>query len=216
MDAGILAVKRLDQAKQRLGSGFTPVERAEVARALLEDAFALCALSDGVRWWVVSDSSSVLQEATERGFQAVHDAGEGLNPALVRAVDAVLAGGADSVTVIPADIPLTRPGDIEVILETGATSEIVIVPAGDGGTNALYLTPPGLIEPLFGPRSLQAHLSAAEQGRLRCSVLPLERMALDIDTPEDIECLLAEAGSEQLSRAVRLLTRLRPPTAAET
>jgi 2-phospho-L-lactate guanylyltransferase len=216
MDAGILAVKRLDQAKQRLDALFSAAERAEVARALLTDAFQLITDTGALRWWVVSDDPEVLEEAARRGFDQVQDEGRGLNAALLRGVDSVVAAGADSVTILPADLPLAKPLDVEAILETGATSEMVIVPAGDGGTNALHLTPPDLIPPTFGPKSLQAHIKAADERRLRRSILPLERMALDIDTPEDVEELLEKAGEEETSDAVALLRRLRPTASART
>jgi 2-phospho-L-lactate guanylyltransferase len=214
MEAGILAVKRLDQAKSRLGPSFDSEERKQIARALMEDAFELCAAASSLTWWVVSDDASVLSEAEGEGFRTVRDEGVGLNEALTTALREVSAAGVESVTILPADVPLGRTEDIQEILDTGATSELVIVPAGDGGTNALYMRPPGLVIPLFGEKSLQAHLDAAEKAKLRCSVLPLPSLSLDIDTPEDVERLLE--GGPSPSRAVALLSRLRPEAPAET
>jgi 2-phospho-L-lactate guanylyltransferase len=214
MDAGLLAIKRSDQAKQRLSGSFTAAERSLVARAMQDDALALCAASTFLRWWVVSDDDEVLQRARDEGFEVVRDEGAGLNPALLTSFDALLAAGMESVTIVPTDIPLARPEDIEAILETGATSEMVVVPSRDGGTNALYLRPPDLIAPRFGEKSLQAHIAAAEMLKLRCTVLPLERMALDIDTPEHVERLI-EVGGEVPTRTYQELIRLRPPAAAQ-
>jgi 2-phospho-L-lactate guanylyltransferase len=213
MDAGILAVKRLDQAKQRLGTAFSESERREIAGALFEDALVLCAGTEFLRWWVVSDDPEVLDAARERGLGAVQDPGEALNQALTLGIAAASLEGAGSVTIVPADLPLARPEDIEAILDTGVTSEMVIVPSGDGGTNALYLRPPDLIEPRFGESSLKAHLAIAEERKLRCSVLALERMALDIDTELDARRLVEIGAPEWPSRTELVLSRLRPPEA---
>jgi 2-phospho-L-lactate guanylyltransferase len=210
MDAGILAVKRPDQGKRRLGPDFTETERREIARALLDDALALLRGADMFDWWVASDDPQVLEEAAGLGFGSIGDPGDGLNPALFAAVERVRAAGADSVTILPGDLPLATPEDLVSILETGATSEVVIVPSGDGGTNALFMRPPGLIAPAFGERSLRGHLEAAEKERLRYSVLPLERMALDVDTAADATALIGWPEAASLSRAARLLVSLRP------
>ncbi len=209
MDAGLLPVKRFSRAKRRLGAELEPDERALVARALWEDALDLCAGADFLTWWVVSDDPELGAEASDRGFAAVRDRGEGLNAALRDGIEAVNAAGAESVTVLPCDVPLTREDDLRDLLDTGATSDVVVVPSGrDGGTNGLYLAPPDLIPPQFGPASLQAHLTLARGRQCRWSVLPLPRLTLDIDTPADVRALLARPPEED-GRTAKVLRGLR-------
>ena len=209
MDAAILPVKRLDRAKQRLSSDFDADQRTAIARALFEDALELCVASDFLTWWVVSDDPEVLAIATERGLRTVEDAGTGLNDAVMIAVKVVMDAGADSLTVVPADIPLAFSGDLVDLLDTGATSDVVVVPSGrGGGTNALYLSPPGVVPPQFGDASLNAHLKIAEQQHVRCTILNLPRMALDIDTIEDVDAYLARPKHAD-TKTASLLTRLR-------
>ncbi|MDQ3646452.1 MAG: hypothetical protein M3345_05885, partial [Actinomycetota bacterium] len=99
---------------------------------------------------------------------------------------------------------------LEDLLDTGATSDVVLVPSTrDGGTNALYLSPPDVITPRFGPASLQAHLALAERLKLRCALLDLPRMALDLDTIEDAGELL-ERPDHGNSRTVAVLRGLMP------
>ena len=142
-------------------------------------------------WWVVSDDPSVLDDAGERGLATLRDGGSGLNDALAVALSVVQHAQADSVTIVPADIPLARTEDLRDLLDTGAISDVVVVPSErDGGTNGLHLSTPGSLTPRFGAGSLAAHLAAAEDAALRCSILSLERMSLDIDTPADVEALL--------------------------
>lgn len=208
MDAGVLPVKALARAKQRLDPHFGSDERVAIACALLEDALALCTACDFLTWWVVSDDPAILEEARLHGFAVVADAGAGLNEALITAVTELDRAGAESMTVIPADVPLAYRGDIVDLLDTGATSEIVVVPsARGGGTNGLYLSPPALIEPRFGEASFQAHIRLAERRGMRCSMLNLPRLALDIDTIEDVDAFLQqpERGPSKTRDVLRAL-----------
>ena len=193
MDAGILPVKRLDQAKRRLSPHVDDEGRERIARALFDDAITLCESVDFLEWFVVSDDDEVLTTADERSFRIVRDQGEGLNPAIGLAIEAALRAGADSMTMIPCDIPLAFKGDLVDLLDTGATSDVVVVPSErDGGTNGLYLSPPDLLAPRFGEGSLRRHIDVAEQSSLRCALLSLPRLALDIDTIEDVRDFLTK------------------------
>ena len=214
MDAGILAVKSLDRAKRRLSDHFSPEERVEIARALLEDALTLCHDSSFLTWWVASDDDEALDRAQAYGFNGVKDQTGTLNGALQQAVLEAKAAGAESVTMIPSDIPMAYAGDMRDILDTGATSEVVVVPSSrDGGTNALYLRPPDILAPRFGTASLQAHLSLAERLGFRCSILVLTRLALDIDTVNDVDEFLKK-DTQGTSHALAVLKRLRPEAAS--
>ena len=192
MDAGIIPVKRLDRAKKRLADDFDEEQRVAIARALLDDALDLCHGSPFLSWWVVSDDETVLERANGRGLSTLQDGGSGLNDALVLAIATVASAGAKSTTIIPVDVPLAQPEDLQDLLDTGATSDITVVPSErDGGTNGLYLRPPGILAPRFGPGSLASHLAAAERAGVRCSILSLDALSLDIDTVEDIQTLLS-------------------------
>ena len=183
-----MPVKRLDLAKGRLSKDFSDEARGQIARALLEDALRLCRATSGfLTWWVVSDDRKVLERAADYGCFGIKDESEQLNSALAFSIRKVEAEGATSVTIIPSDAPLTYENDLRDLLDTGATSDIVLVPSErDGGTNAVYMKPPTLIDPHFGPQSLNAHMSLAGRLGLRCSMLVLTRMSLDIDTIEDV------------------------------
>jgi 2-phospho-L-lactate guanylyltransferase len=209
--AGILPVKSPSRAKSRLADSLGQEVTRQVADALFEDALALLASSPELDWWVVSDDEAVLERARRAGNKTAQDAGEGFNQAVAAAFPEVLASGAPGVLVIPCDLPLAWRGDLEDILDTGETSDVVVVPSGaDGGTNALYLGPPDVLEPRFGPSSLQAHIAAAERARIRCSVLALPRLALDLDTIEDARELAGRPETPNDGHTVRLLREVLP------
>lgn len=213
MDAGLLPVKALDEAKARLAPEFRAAQRRAVADALLDDALALCASVEFVQWWVVSADPEVLARASDAGLKTVTDPGTGLNDAVAAGVAEAVAAGAETLTVVPCDVPLAYRGDLVDLLDTGATSDMVLVPSGDdGGTNALFLTPPDLVAPAFGDGSLRRHIALAEKAGYRCSILSLPRLALDIDTVADVDAFLARAGDFG-GRTAHLLRKLRAESA---
>ena len=207
--AALLPVKSPARAKSRLAEGLGAEETSKVAEALLEDALSLVRSAPELDWWVVSDDFDVLTRAQDSRTRTLKDHGEGLNEAVRRALPEIIASGAESILVIPCDVPLAWKGDLEDVLDTGATSDVVVVPSGaDGGTNALFLTPPDILEPRFGAASLQAHIAAAERAKIRCSVLALPRLALDLDTIEDARELAARPPTPNDGQTVTLLREL--------
>jgi 2-phospho-L-lactate guanylyltransferase len=191
MQVGLLPVKSFRAAKQRLTGYLDEEARSGLARALFEDALMLCSQTS-IEWWLVSDEPEALERAGAAGLKTLGDRGAGLNAALVDGLEEVARAGATGVTILPSDVPLARASDVEDLLDTGDLSDIVVVPSErDGGTNALHITLPTTFRPRFGSSSLRAHIDAAEQDALRCSILALPRLALDIDTREDIEKFLA-------------------------
>ncbi len=120
------------------------------------------------------------------------DAGRGHTEA-VACVARRLARDTAAMLTLPADIPLVRPADIDVIVAAGASGQgFVIVPSRDGaGTNAALCAPADLVPLRFGAPSFLAHLAAARARGIEPHVLHLPRIALDIDEPADLAALLA-------------------------
>jgi 2-phospho-L-lactate guanylyltransferase len=215
VQVGLLPVKHLGRAKQRLAGHFDARTRIEVARAMLSDALELCRATPFLAWWVVSDDAEVAERARRMGLRTLGDAPDGLNASLAGAMATASAEGAASVTVLPADVPLARPEDVRDLVDTGATSDIVVVPARRGGTNGLHLAPPTVLAPSYGPGSLAAHLEAAAHARLRCSILDRPGLSLDVDTIADVNDLL-ETEREHRSHTVKLLEALRAASPGAT
>lgn len=55
------------------------------------------------------------------------------------------------------------------------------------GTNALLISPPGLIRYEYGPDSFQKHCHQAKKAGARLEICERGSVALDIDFPEDLE-----------------------------
>ena len=89
----------------------------------------------------------------------------------------------------------------------GQEAAVVIVPSSDGGTALLMRRPPQRIAACFGPESARRHDEAArQQGEIPVQLTRLgQDAALDLDTPEDAQRVLA---SGRTCRTRALLERL--------
>jgi 2-phospho-L-lactate/phosphoenolpyruvate guanylyltransferase len=191
-----MPIKSPARAKRRLAEALDPESHRYLIEALIEDALAFCSRTEDIVWWVVSDDETVRARAQSAGLEAIADKGVGLNEAVAMGFEVAARNGAQSVLVIPGDVPLARPEDADDILDTGAVSEMVVVPASDGGTNGLYLDLPTEVRTSFGEESLRTYVEQARQLDLRCSILDLPRLAIDLDTPEDARVIL-QSGDPQ-------------------
>jgi 2-phospho-L-lactate guanylyltransferase len=117
--------------------------------------------------------------------------GAGLNADLTLAARRLAQRGATRLLVLFADLPCANAEAIERVLSVQAG--VAIVPARDGGTNALSLTP-GAIEFRYGPDSAAKHLAEAEHAGLSVARLDEPSLALDIDTVDDLATLRTADG----------------------
>ncbi len=205
-----MPIKSPGRAKRRIAEALDAEAHRDLTRALLDDALDFCSRTDALDWWVVSDDERVREQAEASGLNSVADDGVGLNDAVGAGFDAAAREGAGSVLVVPGDVPLAQPEDAQDILDTGALSDVVVVPASDGGTNGLFLSLPTEMTPRFGPESLRVHVEEAQRLALRCTILDLPHLSVDLDTPEDARQLLemARTGDGTGSRTLEVLARL--------
>jgi len=202
--AALVPVKRLAQAKSRLRPVLSDGQRREFVLAMLEDVLRLTLGQPAiVATAVVSADEDVLAFARRLGAQPIHEPpSRGLNTALAFAADVLARQGASGLLLLPADVPLATPADIEAILAAWQKAPVVLCPSHSGGTSALALRPPQAIPFRFGPRSFAAHRRAAAERGLPVAVLSRPGLALDIDRPEDLRAVLA-AGPSRSREALR-------------
>ena len=174
------------RAKTRLRGALTPGQRALFAEAMLDDLLR-AATSTGWPVLVVTDAGATARRARRAGATALVVPARGTRDGARQGLRRVERDGADAALVIAADVPLVTAADLRRIVGAGKRSDVVIVPdRRRSGTNAIYLRPPSRIAPRFGRDSLAAHRIAAGA---RGHVLPIARLALDIDTPADLDAL---------------------------
>jgi 2-phospho-L-lactate guanylyltransferase len=192
------------QVKQRLAAALTPPQRQALALAMLGDVLkTLSAVDDLLGVLLVTTDPEAIALAAQFGAQVSSDhAHEGHTGAVTGAAGRLAAQGVGLMTV-PGDIPLVAPDDIRELLAAHApTTGFTIAPARDDlGSNAVLCTPANVVPLRFGDNSYFPHLAAAKAHGIEPRVVRLPRIALDIDTPEDLALFLA-TPSDTTARAL--------------
>lgn len=209
----LVPVKNLSQAKQRLSSILTLAERHALARAMLVDvltALAVCSADSEVA--VVTGDAEATRLATDFSFRLIEDHENlGESEAIAMATEVCEELGELETLVLPADIPLVIPAEIEQVFAVAPPKGTVIVPSREErGSNAV-LRRPSLFPLKFGNDSFQPHLRAAQSTGHPCVVLRLPGIALDVDGPADLAALLTAPGNttaQQLARGWNISERL--------
>jgi len=188
----IVLVKDFASAKQRLGPALDVRERRSLARRNARRAIGAAAA--GSHRLVVAGSDEVGAFAAKLGAEhIVEPRQQGQNTAAMRGISHAVEQGADSVLVLSSDLPFVTRRSVLRLLASAAAEQgplVVAVPAaGRGGTNALYLRPPHVINLHFGGDSLALFRHDAETRSVRFVVHHSTEMALDLDEPDDLERL---------------------------
>lgn len=188
----IVPIKPLNRAKSRLSSVLTAEQREKLALGMLRynlEVLTASAHLSGII--VISRDMKALAVAREMGsVQTLQESGTpALNNALQRASQLLMAWGAQATLMLPADVPLITPADVEAIIQRGHEyKSIVITPDRfASGTNAILTHPPDAIELQFGVGSFEQHQYNAREAGVTIHIYESERISLDVDTPDDLE-----------------------------
>ena len=211
----VIPVKRFGAAKQRLLDRLDRPQRAALVKAMLADVLAAVTATEAIERVIVVTGEGraerialaharrvrtpieVFQDPDDRGHSEAATLG------IIRA----LSHGAEASVLLPGDCPLLDPGELDAALGRLAPGRVGVVPDRHGtGTNALLLAPADAIGPAFGDGSCARHLERAGRAGYDGVVEDLESLALDLDTPQDLE---------ELARALADARPARPQTAAE-
>ena len=187
----IVPVKPLRRGKSRLSGVLSLEARTALNHYLLSNTLEILATIPEIEYsLVVSRDPEALTIAREYGARTVQEQGSPqLNVALTRATMVALSHSVQGVLIVPADLPLLTADDIrEVVNRAGNPPVVVITPdRHHRGTNALLISPPGLIRYEYGQDSYQKHCQQAKRVGARLEICERGSVALDIDFPEDLE-----------------------------
>lgn len=185
----LVAVKRRALGKTRLASQLGATERLALVRSMLANVLEALQGSPGVqRLMLVSPERDLVPEHVP----LYPDSGRGLNAALEQAQSVILANGASELLVLPGDLPGLRAADIDALITAGRASGCALAPDRTGfGTNALYwsaeATGGARFHFQFGAGSLRRHIAEAQRLGVEAALVRRSALALDIDTPADLE-----------------------------
>jgi 2-phospho-L-lactate guanylyltransferase len=187
----IVPVKPLRRGKSRLAGLLSEEQRTSLNRYLLEHTLTILNKISGIEHTLVvsRDPAALALTRSMGGRTVLEDGSPQFNTAIKRATIVAQSQGARAVLILPADLPLVEPTDLEDLLTQGLTPPVVVI-APDrrlDGTNGLFINPAGLIEYGYGLGSFQRHCQRATEAGATLVVVNSERIGLDLDLPEDLE-----------------------------
>ena len=185
----VVLIKDLDSAKERLRPALGTKSRRALARRNAHLAVTAAGAGDHVL--VVTGAEEVAELAKAWGAEVLLEPHEdGQNVAAQRGIEVAQARGAQAVLLLSSDLPLVTRDAVQRLLHSAdrlPSPVVVAVPAiGRGGTNALYVRPPGAIGLHFGDDSLAKFQDDAEARGVRFVIHHSDAMALDLDEPSDL------------------------------
>lgn len=207
----ILPIKRFGAAKQRLASQLGNGARQALVQAMFQDVLASLRRVEALDAIVaVTGNATAARAAHGEGVAVLDDSEEsGHNEAAAVGIAYAVEHGFERVLLVPGDTPLLDARDLDSLLRDPTAEQLglVVVPDRHGyGTNALLITPPDSVAPAFGSGSRERHERLAAEAGVSCRVDVLDSLAIDIDTPEDLEelaGLLDDPANRTLARMTR-------------
>jgi 2-phospho-L-lactate guanylyltransferase len=142
---------------------------------------------------VVTADGEVAALARSLGVRVIAErAPASLTAAVAHGFEVLAGEGAAGTLILPADLPLLRAEDVSALIETRAEGAVTIVPSRDGeGTNGLLVGRAPSCLFAFGPGSASRHCVRAAAAGLSPCIADLASIAFDVDTPADLDDLLA-------------------------
>lgn len=175
-------------AKTRLATALSQQQRERLALRMFENTLTFFrSFVPATPLLVVTPSDRISRIARHAGANVVHDDANGdINAAACCARDWAIAAGATALTLVHADIPILRQREFDTFLDACEDHKVVIATSVDGGTNAIFVTPPDAIPFAFGPGSAEKHAGAARSKGLAVKTVSAFFMSRDIDHPQDL------------------------------
>ncbi len=188
----ILPVKRLEDAKQRLSDVMPAGFRRAFAEAMYSDVLLALRRSTSVdRVIVVTADRNAARIAEGNDAMVLNDTGSSHSEAAVIGLRRAHELRVPRALLVALDCPLMAPAELdELIARRVPRDSALIVPDRHGeGTNALLLSPPAALIPAFGEGSRQRHVDLATERGSAPEVVDVPTLALDVDTPDDLQVL---------------------------
>lgn len=199
----IVPIKPLRRGKSRLSEILSEDQRYQLNHQLFIHTIQVLKQVDEISdIIVVSRDSDVLTEARDLGVRTVTENGSPeLNNALRRASVFAKAFATEGVLIIPADIPLLRPKDVSTFIAERTDPPMMVISPDRRrqGTNMLLIDPSDLITFSYGIDSFNIHCALAQSVGAQLIVHENDRIALDLDIPEDYELLKSQENTFVIS-----------------
>lgn len=188
----VIPVKPFKKGKSRLRAFFDPQELYALNYHLFVQTVERVknsASCDGIL--VISRDKHARETACRLGVDVcAENQPSNLNRAVSQAMQWLRERAQGKVLVLPTDLPELNAEELTLAMRLIPEEGAFIVPDHwYRGTNALGMSQPGLIEPLFGTNSFQKHCQQAQQKKLALKVYYSRSMMHDLDTKPDLEMI---------------------------
>ena len=192
----IVPLKSLSSTKQRLAGVLPEVARQSLVIAMAEDVLSQLRSHPGIDKVsiVCGEGWSAAQFADPNlcVWQESVLAARGLNNALTAALT---KAECNSVLLIHGDLPFLQRVDITRVISAASCVDVVLCSDQTAtGTNALLMPRDTPLVLSFGERSFSRHCEAATALGASWEAMQASGIATDIDSPEDLLLLSAEAA----------------------
>ncbi|MFX0136002.1 MAG: 2-phospho-L-lactate guanylyltransferase [Candidatus Hodarchaeota archaeon] len=190
----IIPVKSLELAKLRLSTILNSEQRKMLCINMFKDVIQAANSTKRTNKIVtVSSDPAILDIGSQFGDIISEQSETNINESINSAIKFTMKKNADSVLIIPGDIPLITSNDIDQIFNYDIDPPIVIISPSlrRNGTNLLFLMPSDIIKIEYGEDSFQKHIEKARNIENQNLIIHNSRnIGLDIDLPEDISLFL--------------------------
>jgi 2-phospho-L-lactate/phosphoenolpyruvate guanylyltransferase len=196
----LIPCKNLDRGKSRLASHLDARSRRALCELFLCQTLALAiSVVGAAQVRVVTEDSRAVAIGADYGAASLPDRGIDLNTALTDARQILMSDPSKpDVLVMPIDLPYATTTALENVLKQRV--QAVIVPDSGGmGTNLLFLKFLAFRQFSFeyGANSFQRHLAAARSTGHTVEIVKDERLAFDVDQPQQYRLWLEATRSER-------------------
>ena len=191
----IVPVKGRD-GKSRLAPALSPGERRRLVQAMLADVLAACRTARAVSAVLVVTPD---EDLVPDDVDVLLDDGIGHAEAVARGLADYRAR--DAALVVMADCPLASADALDRL--AASAEPVALVPARDGGMNALALRTHVGFRPAFGvPHAADVTAARARAAGLQPVILDDPRLAFDVDVARDVWRLRRHAPGSRARAAL--------------
>jgi len=197
----ITPVRMLSKGKSRLSSVLSPSQRERLSIVMLSEVLSKIRSSKITKGMlVVSPDREVIKIASEFGAHGIKEEAEyGVNAAVEKGIEYALKNQADSIVVIPADLPRLNTEDlVSLVAAVEEDPTVVMTPSNRlDGTNALLMKPPAVMNLHYDQDSFRSHVLEAIEKNVRLKTVLRNGLMSDLDDQTDLtEYLRGDSDSE--------------------
>lgn len=189
----LVPIKALVNAKQRLNPVLTKNQRQQLSKAMAHDVLSALSLLPNLALCICAGDDYGIDLAKEFNAALIHDSElpyAGLDTIAATYSHRMATQGFSHAMIIHADIPLLNASTLEMIFESQASHDVVLVADRHGeGTNIVSWRLGCGFVTNFGTNSRARHLTQCADLNLRVREIHCGNTALDIDTPNDLQLL---------------------------